>query len=54
MSKPSDQEHRLTSEDPAFVVPGDGREDVDPQTGGSAQPIVQVSNPPRDPDGDDQ
>lgn len=54
MSETSNQDHRLASEDRVSVVPGDGREETDPQTGGSSQPVVQVSNPPKDPERDDQ
>lgn len=54
MSEASSQDHRLASEDSAFIVNGNGREDTDPQTGGSGDPVVQVTNPPKDPDGDDQ
>ena len=54
MSEKSNHEHRLASEDPISVVTGDGREEAEPATGGSGQPVLQVSNPPKDPDGDDQ
>ena len=54
MSEASNQDRQLASEDSTFIVPGDGREGTDPQTGGSGDPVVQLSNPPKDPDGDDQ
>lgn len=54
MSEASNPEYRLAGDDSTFILPGDGREDNGSTDPGSNTPVVQVGNPPKDPDGDDQ
>lgn len=54
MSETSNREELSASNDPAFILPGDGREGNNSGDGNTNQPLVQDGDPPKDPDGDDQ